>query len=149
MKDQLVEFKTAKLAKEKGFDQSCSYYYTHKYGKSEYLRKEHGKLKEFEAKDEYGDKIGVYYRKNSKGQPHIVIAPTQTLLQKWLREEYNIHIYIEPIWQIKDKGNNKATPMYSPWYVYDDVDEGDDMELYLTYEEALEIALMEALNELV
>lgn len=56
MNEQLISFKTAILAKEKGF--------------------------EFNNKRSQNDYQGEY--------------PTQSLLQKWLREEYKINVYCMP-----------------------------------------------------
>ena len=70
MEDTIITFETAKLAKKKGFNEICQYYY------------------------EIFDKPITLQRmpcSNSEGyeQP---TAPTQSLLAKWLREEHNIHL---------------------------------------------------------
>jgi hypothetical protein len=69
---------------------------------------------------------------------NIMQAPTQSLLQKWLREVYIINVISYPSACIKQK------------YIYllisdlDLIEESD--EKYNTYEEALEIGLREALK---
>jgi len=69
MKEQLISFKTAKLAKEKGFNEPCSMWYEgHTLSPSE--------------KPGYNSEDPTEYA-----------APTQSLLQKWLREKHNIDIY--------------------------------------------------------
>lgn len=67
MKEQLISFETAKLAKEKGFQYTTddNLYYND----NSYLNK-----LEFSEED--------------------IPAPTQSLLQKWLREVHNIDIQI-------------------------------------------------------
>jgi len=65
----------------------------------------------------------------------VVSAPTQSLLQKWLREKHNIHIVIWAHygWRIKiEKGLRQPNLLF----------ESDNFE---TYEKALEIGLQEAL----
>ena len=66
MKEQLISFSTAKLAKEKGFDN---------YDVANYYRE------------------GINYALNNSGTSTIkevgnYPAPTQSLLQKWLREKH-------------------------------------------------------------
>jgi hypothetical protein len=72
MKEELIKFKTAKLAKEKGFKVECSDYYDVK-----------GNTNSFEH---YGEALpyGVCFK------------PTQSLLQKWLREVHKINVYCTP-----------------------------------------------------
>jgi hypothetical protein len=69
MKEQLIEFSTAKLAKEKGFSVPCSRAY-HVASKTEVL---------------------AFTATTNKDDEHYS-APTQSLLQKWLRDAHNIHL---------------------------------------------------------
>lgn len=73
MKEDLISFKTAKLAKEKGFDWECRYLYKSEIG--------------------WEEGQGVDYNWNSFNS---YSAPTQSSLQKWLREEHNILVYVDP-----------------------------------------------------
>ncbi|HHX70959.1 MAG TPA: hypothetical protein GX708_23280 [Gallicola sp.] len=72
MEEQLISFETAKLAKEKGFDEVCSYLYEN-------------------SKD-----IVYTTHKNSELNKHFdwYSAPTQSLLQKFIREKRGVHIEI-------------------------------------------------------
>lgn len=74
MQEELISFETAKLAKEKGFDEVCSYLY------------------------ENSKEIVYTTHKNSGLNKHFdwYSAPTQSLLQKWLREVHNILVYVDP-----------------------------------------------------
>ena len=74
MKEQLIEFKTANLAKEKGFDIEQKNYYE-------------------ENKELYTD-INFPSMQPSKSDIYLN-APTQSLLQQWLREKHSIHISIK------------------------------------------------------
>ena len=114
MENQLITFETAKLANEKEFNisQDCGYESNGTY---------------FDNSQDYdGCKFG--YCKE------IYLAPTQSLLQRWLREEYNIHITI----------NCKRTDLSLDgfWYVM----KSQESKMFNTYEEALEKGLYEALK---
>lgn len=116
MKEQLIELETARLAKEKGFDWECLLCYT-------------GTTQEIWRND--------YSPKNWNKNTHHISAPTQSLLQKWLREEKGIFVYCTPY-----------TFDYSVWYIF--IDEKQlkfkDVTFY-TYEQALEKGLQIALKE--
>jgi hypothetical protein len=128
MKDKIVSFKVAKLAKEKGFDWKTLYRYQ-------------------------GNKDcivgGSLYNHNSKEEQDLwsiilLSAPTQFLLQKWLREEKKLHISIDSLCD-NDKDLSNFYWMY-------DIKNNSTFFLeksginFKTYEEALEQALEEALN---
>ena len=66
MTDQLISFETAVLAKEKGFIEPCMHKFTKKGFPLFCTTQREGDLR----------------------------CPTQSLLQKWLREKYNIHLQI-------------------------------------------------------
>ncbi|MEM7485050.1 MAG: hypothetical protein AAF348_07560 [Bacteroidota bacterium] len=132
MKEQLIEFKTAKLAKEKGFDWPVRYYYQHNI---------EGKLITSDLEEELS---------NCNDTPNYPewSRSTQSLLQKWLRK---LHIDITVItnW-LKDgkkiyyvgfsylNKNNKIDIWFSK-------KSGNKIE-YPTYEQALETALYEGLK---
>lgn len=71
MKDTLITFETAKLAKEKGFDIKTKY--------SWYVPDNSKPIIEKHKPD------GLYY----------LSCPTQSLLAKWLREEHNIIVLVD------------------------------------------------------
>jgi len=100
MKEQIISFETAVLAKEKGWD---------------------------------GDFI----------ESHKILT-TQSLLQKWIRDVHEIHIVIERIYsgglyffkiQKENKNGYFINASRNKWST-----------LFKTYEEALEIALQQALK---
>ena len=76
MEEQLITFETAKLAKEKGFDKKVGKYWCNYYT-GEPLNK--WKLLPI-------DKLTLNWMEYP--------APTQSLLQKWLREEHNIVVLV-------------------------------------------------------
>jgi len=122
MKEQRITFKTAKLAKEKGFIDNCSYYYSNK----------DRVLKPFM----FDDNPKVISLCNGKEFNLLTIAPTQSLLQKWLREKHNITIWFED-WNDNKYGihvNQSDETMYMPNMILG------------TFEQALEQGLQEALK---
>lgn len=120
MKEGIVLFETALLARDKGFINGSDFYYDIN---TEFLYV-------------WNDMIGSHGCKNGDYGIHIE-APKQSLLQKWIREVYNIHL------TIKYKGyedvNKYEVSVYDgEYYQYS--------EIYSTYEIALEAGLLVALN---
>jgi hypothetical protein len=128
MEEILISFKTAKLAKELGFDEPCDY----KYGNIE----NEDVLIYFAMHKEHPIETG-HINSTCTG----CSAPTQSLLQKWLRETHNIMFVIKPFY---DNSMKKTT------YVADPIIAGKTTKIAKkdTYEEALEVGLFEALNVL-
>lgn len=142
MEDVLVSYKVAKLAKEKGFDIPVNYEWVHNTAEP--------------LDDEFF--ISYYENKHNFNEFKNLSAPTQSLLQKWLREKHKIHLSI-----VYSHDHNK--------YSFEGFDEFHANELrkrnprsegrfpypykskfkqhywnYNTYEEALEEGLFEALQ---
>jgi hypothetical protein len=134
MKDQLISFETAKLAKEKGFQLQRNYF--------GYIDKFYHPITQC---------IRSYGMTGRTNKGILIYIPTQSLLQKWLREVHNLHIVIFPEFYTTGinytvqilcydptssdcYNNDKCTGMY-----------GDNGE-YPTYEFALEFGLYEALK---
>lgn len=77
MKEDLISFETAKLAKEKGFDESCWWHYAQNKPEKE------SKL----FRNEYEpEKSNIWNGRFS--------APNQSFLQKWLRDKHNIFVWV-------------------------------------------------------
>jgi hypothetical protein len=129
MEEALITFETAKLAKEKGFDEKVY----REYDKSGYLR----------CTSKSADVVLGPYDELLKSTEFP--APTQSLLSKWLREVHNIHITLFPQDE-EDLSKTWTSKLYTLNY-------GSDAEVSylqhggtkLTYEEALEIGLFQAL----
>ena len=128
MKEELITFETAKLAKEKGFDEvtDINYY------------------------EDYNYKLESNFNglKHSDGNNYFISAPTQSLLQKWLRDKHNIHIQCEVR---VTYGEYKKS--FVNLYQMNVFTISGDMKNhttftgnYNTYEEALEAGLVEALK---
>ena len=153
MKEQLISLETAKLVKEKQFQEYTSYFYTKENGlcsidnDGETLNIYNDALT---FKDSIWDCNGEFWYnliEDEEGigaqlyEPIKYPAPTQSLLQKWLREQHKIILIIGYQYEYD------STP-YSYW-IYKEGQSSpinqwvDDLE---TYEEALEKGLQEALK---
>lgn len=126
MKEEFITLETAKLAKEKGFDEKVY----REYDKSGYLR----------CTSKSADVVLGPYDELLKSTEYP--APTQSLLQRWLRERYKIDIIILP--KLKDLGK------FYGGYIDNDIDmiHKSIGSNFLTYEHALEKALINALNQI-
>ena len=143
MNEQLIEFETAKLAKEKqfgyDFNKTLPDYVPMFYCESDLDDVlDMNTLEETECQGEDIVRGDFYFR------------PTQSLLQKWLREIHNIHL--EPKKNV-DGYSCLVYPNYELdaefWVNY--IMEMTDPEtrkklIHKTYEEALEVGLLEGLK---
>ena len=114
--DELISFETAKLARKKGFNIETTKRYLFRY-------------KEHESKD--------YIAPLASNPLHCdILAPTQSLLQKWLREEHNTHIWVS------------CTPYLNSYSFNYNLNRKiiRDNVKYNEYEKALEYGLFKALN---
>jgi hypothetical protein len=129
MEDALINFETAKLAREKGFNIPTISYYNPK-GRSE---ESEGYMTERLECSNWNNGQGSY---PTHAKDVECSAPTQSLLQKWLREVHSIYINV-------NTDNNKLFCVdINEEYFYDCA----RFDWYKTYEEALEIGLQEALK---
>lgn len=142
MKEQLVSFETAKLAKEKGFDiEIYSYFWDDDGDVCEIDEKD--ALDSFEDNWNNDTKYSDYYSR-----------PTQSLLQKWLRDIHNIDV--QPVCNY----HYKLGKQYYLGIIFTNTDKKVDTIIiketdkfldtinrhYNSYEEALEKGLQEALK---
>lgn len=152
MEEKLISFETAKLAKEKGFyiSDNVKVIYT----------SENVDLPNINNVDLNYDEDGWCFRNKENYLKHNEVitwinavnftrynhpcwlAPTQSLLQKWLREVHNLHIYIfgyncgKELWAYEIREIKGA-------FVEFDM---PHKALYSSFEEALEAGLQEALK---
>lgn len=119
MKETLISFETAVLAKEKEFNEECLNYYM-------------GSKRLFNSNTlKNNNKKEISKEKYS--------APTLSLLQKWLREVHNINIEISWNSNLSHKYQVQIHNL-EKFCVYDSIIE------YNTYEEALEEGVYEGLK---
>jgi len=139
MIDELVKIETAKLAKEKGFDEMCTDYYNHE-----------GKCDTYGYDGEKERNSGLIKIGNSHpGNTHWLtfqMAPTQSLLQRWLREVHNIHIDIISYTKKDDITFCYDYQIIWPDINLEDITKDEEDKYYDTYEIALEEGLLDALT---
>lgn len=151
MQEELVSFETAVLAKEKGFvngTKGCFIVYKEdninpkgdkgtKKGEFEYCKRFSLKNGELDSDEDY----------------NYLERPTQSLLQKWLREVHQIYIQIETdqttypkfCYSISRFIGNPNNLSEKEWY-WDKLPYSENWSLHRKYEEALEEGLQEALK---
>ena len=134
MKEQLVSFKVAKLAKEKGFNEETYAFYdsTNTLINPLAAHKESNWTRHI-ILNKYND--GFVYNSTTGNKVNNYAAPTQSLLQKWLREKHNIVVFINPY-----------PTTYAAVIQYNNREDKYATDLYDTYEIALEKGLEEALK---
>jgi hypothetical protein len=122
MKDQIITFETARLAKEKGFWLTAA---------------------SWRESMTFYDKNGRFIESMMGNDcfPDQYYAPTQSLLQKWLREKHNMHVYCIPMAHTYDRDFDHYCFEVFHKLVYYEPD-----GTYSSYEEALEAGLVYALN---
>jgi hypothetical protein len=133
MKEKRIQFQTSELAKAKGFNLEVNTFFNvHE------VLIEHGHYGNVSFKDwnNYNEPIG------KKGKCYNS-APTQSLLQAWLRDIHNIVVLAD-----FDKNKDGKGIMYTTnWQPMEELHKGGySDEQYNTYEEALEVGLIEGLK---
>ena len=142
MEEQLISLETAKLAKEKGFNIPTRNFYADFTWKSI----------EVYSCIEVGYNEFTDSMENNHGFGDITLIPTQSLLQKWIREVHNIEILInrippEAVLASKNNGKNILNNYsYYVWSLNSNPRIANKGSFKNTYEEALEIGLQEALK---
>ncbi len=116
MEEQLISFETAVCAKERGFDIRTDKGY-------------HGHRTDTDFMPL------LLWNDAEEKEPELGYAPTQALLQKWLRDEHDLIVIVSPA--NKGKYFGILYPTKDSSISYDKKD---------TYEEALEVGLIEALK---
>lgn len=125
MKEQLITFDTAKLAKEKGFNVKCICHLT---GKA------HIPINiSYDVDNHHTVKIIDWNNSDTN-----ISVPTQSLLQRWLREVHGIVVFIAPM--IPHCDSFGVTIYYENGHVE------KSLGFRPTWEEMLEAGLYEALK---
>ena len=125
--EDYISFETAKLLKEKGFNERLLTFYITDEAKKEGC---------FQLMAFTDDKI------DNNHSDHCYLAPTLQMAMKWLREEYNIDILIT-IGGFIEKGKVYFCSAYKNLINYGDLKE------CLTYKEACEEAILYCLKNLI
>ena len=134
LREKLISFETAILAKEKGFKNACDGFVNKD---NEYIFMPdllYPNNSEFSHNSEEDPEV-VEWEELMKT---LVLAPTQSLLQKWLREVHEISIKIDDYYT-----NSRVRFDYNVCELGSQED--NPVGIFETYEEALEIGLYQAL----
>lgn len=135
MNEQLIQYDTAVLAKEKDFSNTVVYFYSKPRSKMFGLD-EKGRSYPIKNTPRKLYTVGEHAVLNIE---NVFEAPSQTILQKWLREVHKTHITIHHY------KNDTYSVSVTDW-----CDNSLSVELFgesfKTYEEALEAGLFEALK---
>ena len=135
-----VSFETAKLAKEKGFNENISTLY------------KNGILKHHKPRHNNP------FISNKGMTDNCCSAPTKPLLARWLREKYNVHVIPKPIYDsdrleqygcdihCPDKNGLVFTIISHVFPVYKQTPNHNMTKELGTYEESMEAGLQEALK---
>lgn len=121
MKDEIISFETAKLAKEKGFNEATSIYYC-----------TNGEIN--------GTKMGMGGLPNNY---HGYAAPTQSILQRWLRETKDMWVTVmfdAVTYYVSIYGRHTPT---DEEIIIDPIGHEN---WFITYEQALEEGLLQTLK---
>ena len=135
LREKLISFETAILAKEKGFKNACDRFVNKD---NEYIFMPdllYPNNSEFSHNSEEDPEV-VEWKELMKT---LVLAPTQSLLQKWLREVHKISIKIDDYYT-----NSRVRFDYNVCELGSQED--NPVGIFETYEEALEIGLQAALK---
>ena len=132
--EDYVSFETAKLLKERGFDEVCISVY------------HDGELQLVSSLgifcgEGYGEQILTYTNSECSWSPIMIAAPTLQMTMKWLRKVHNFHILVEPN---HDKEGLYNAHVKVGWWSYNWAGIG-----YNTHEEACEAAIKYCLENLI
>lgn len=139
MKEKIISHEVAKLAKEKGFFVVCKNFYGRQFPQTSF--------------------DNIFDDMNSFGGDFSCHAPTQSLLQKWLREKHDIHVEVSAFTN-NARGIEKL--MYEVWVSNKENSYTGNLKnaverlnsknpslfLHSTYEDALENGLKSALENI-
>jgi len=145
IKEQYITFETAKLAKEKGFEQKIGLFY--KSGGAYY--NSDGELNGNCIK-QIKSRLGIGIEENNDNG--LISAPTQSILQKWLRDNHYLYVsiietstyalvtgigfYVEVLKPEETEHGRVLTTLFASTMFFG------------KYEEAIEVGLIEALKQI-
>lgn len=145
MQETLITFETAKLALERGFDEYTNSCIGLIHKDTVYIPSEFGL--QLEVHVLYGV---LNNSRMDEFNSDYISQPTQSLLQKWLRDKFFIQIDVVAYYDEEQlplhKDKIQKPKGYFFWNYYDEVFCEDKAKKFETYEEALELGLQESLK---
>lgn len=138
--EALINFETAKLAKEKGIELLHTHFYV-----LEFSTFKANKTPQRNSLPNDNSENFLQIVKNRKGQPHIAPAYTQSVLQKHIREEKGISVDVYTA--LKEKNIFQyGCDMMALFNISDEWQTYNMNKFFDTYEKALEAGLHKALQ---
>lgn len=152
MREELVSFETAKLARSKGFNEWCmrgweltadGWQPMKEYGSEEAFEMLHAAYLRIKADPDGVERIrkqlSVSAVLNSSLPDEVFSRPTQDLLERWLRDTYRIGIMIDQL---------PGLQVFNPIVLWEEKGDRwhDSAFTYQSHEAAREMALLYALN---
>ena len=142
--EQTISLETAKLAKEKGFAIGVNHFYT-EYLKTRKSDNPSFRMKKGEVELETGYFINGHELSDFSNENYInYAAPSQSLLQQWLRKNYRLYVQVtlmENETCISESFNVIVISLKEQKYVFENT-----QKCITNYEEGLEVGLYEALK---
>lgn len=151
MTEELVTLETAKLLKEKGFNERTLFAYKNNgnlYQDFNRIRLSYNSLPVPELCENFCacESDNPCYKCGTA--VYLTSAPNQSFAQKWLREIRGVYVYVEPVigkrWKLSFCDFNVPTEE-SDW-MENEINKGNGYKVYDTYEEALEAGIQEVLK---
>lgn len=153
-----IQFKTAKLAQEKGFNTEGVLFYELPSG--DLINFKDNASQEFidDCESGYRDKALNYFKEdyfrtynNTDREGSEVLASSQSTLSKWLREEHNtdVQVTLMKVGYKEYKVEIYKVPENSSSYTHLFIKDGDYIKLFNIWEDAMEEGLFEALSLIV
>jgi hypothetical protein len=138
MQEERITFETAKIAKEKGFDIDTNGFF---YPLREETKNIDGLAKVGKLRYSLVDSAGVEFKKDN----NYALAPTQSELQKWLREVHGEDVFvIKSVDRYYPVNNSAGLSINDIAHLMKAL----NWKSYSTYEEALEKVLFETLKQI-
>jgi hypothetical protein len=136
MKEQIVNLKTATLARELGFNWKCKWCYA-------WLLRNNSGLKNHWGIELHSNNKLYYSGRSTKNSYSAIAAPTQSLLQKWIRENFKHNIIAHPYQFSQFRSFTYKYYISDDTGVYKQPSFGNEFEVF---EDALEEGLFETLK---
>lgn len=145
--EDYVSFETAKLLKERGFDETCRAFWKDWNGELHLCSCCSSHVFEWC----HNSMLEEYYNDNEETN---IAAPTLQMVMKWLREFHGLNIYARGVWKDVEVqyGDWEPAVVGYDWFVEsltDNTYSKMSTEPFLTYEQACESAIKYCLENLI
>jgi len=141
--NERIKPETAIIAKDLGFDEYCDQWY--EIAKKDIIEYDSTKI-QFEKGEVIDAAMRNYNSQNTDNNNwRICSAPNQSLLQRWLREKYNLHVRVDISLNVFEENwyfEVQKIPVGVTYMV------SESTPFFNSYEEAMEAGLLTALKQI-